>query len=412
MLFVATGFVNLQMPKGKVVKAASTASAASYKQKLITAGERKRPSATIGGKARKVRTFASPSASDSDCEESRFSDDSSDPDEDVNEEDLVQLDGLCEIDLRCVRDASRDRVASKTRSLYDQFIGLMAVFALSRDEYKIFVITKQNVVTFNLPLSIHFVSAYLSHVENKRVQWPGAAIGKLKPVSPSYYKAVVLSIHDLYTCEQVMMSDELSLLMYSKRRKFVREIQEMRCVGTYPVSSDRYVTSEGYSHLAQTIAQCSARDFGGWAVQAFACLWTYIVLLWCLMARCDRVARLRWEDFGWYKDALTCFVCKSKCDQAGANAFHKKLYFNEGNPAVCPVTALAVAFFSRDDDSLRCEFVFPRSDTRRNDARYLSKIIKCRYDAASHTSLFGCDPIGISWHYFKRGAVTRWLTWR
>jgi hypothetical protein len=365
---------------------------------------RKRPS-NGAVQAKKVSRASLAVAPDSGNEESCSSDDGSDPDDDVADEDLANLDGLCSLDAECVRDASRGRVAEKTRTHYDQFVGFMAIFALGNEEYKDLVI-KRDVVTFKLPLPISFVSAYLKHVEDKRVPWPGPATGKIKPVSPNYYKAVVLSIHDLYICEQVVMSDELSLYLFSKRRKFVREIQEMRCVGTYPIASDRYVTSEGYSDLAKTVARFSARDVGGWAVQAFASLWAYIVLLWCLMARCDRVARLRWEDFGWYKDALTCYVCKSKCDQAGANAFHKKLYYNEGNPEVCPVTALAVAFFSREDDSLRCDFVFPRSDTRRNGARYLSKIIKSRYDAASHTSVFGCDPTGISWHYFKRGAFT------
>lgn len=362
--------------------------------------KRKRPT-----QSNEVRPRSSPSTADSDYEESCSSDNGSDPDDDVDEEELCTLDGLCALDTECVREASRGRVAQKTRSLYDQFIGLMALFALRSEEYKDLVI-KRDVVTFKLPLPISFVSAYLKYVEDKRVQWPGQAVGKTKPVSPSYYKAVVLSIHDLYICEQVMISDELSLFLYSKRKKFVREIQEMRCVGTYPVASDRYITSEGYSHLAKTVARFSARDIGGWALQAFASLWSYVILLWCLMARCDRVARLRWEDFGWYKDALTCFVCKSKCDQAGANAFHKKLYYNEGNPEVCPVTALAVTFFSREDDSLRCDFVFPRSDTRRNGARYLTKIIKSRYDEVSHTTLFGCNPTGISWHHFKRGAFT------
>ena len=392
-------------PKERVVKVAAATVTVAKQQPSTTAGARKRRPAASGGKTNKFSRAAS-AASDSGSGESSSSDDGSDPDEDIDDEDLVNLDGLCALDVECVRSASRERVAPKTRSLYDQFIGLMAVFALSREEYKELVIIKQNVVTFKLPLPIHFVSAYVSHVENKRVQWPGQVVGKVKPVSASYFKAVVLSIHDLYVCEQVMLSDELSLFMYSKRKKFIRNIQEMRSVGTYPVASDRYITSEGYSHLAKTVAQGSARDIGGWAVQAIASLWSYIVLLWCLMARCDRVARLRWEDFGWYKDALTCFVCKSKCDQAGANAFHKKLYYNEGNPEVCPVTALAVTFFSREDESLRCDFVFPRSDARRNGARYLSKIIKSRYDAASHTSLFGCDPTGISWHYFKRGAFT------
>ena len=366
------------------------------------APRRKRPSNVAEQATKKVSSTAV--APDSGNEESSSSDDGSDPDDDVADEDLANLDSLCSLDAECVRDASRGRVAKATRTLYDQFIGFMALFALCNEEYKDLVI-KRDVVTFKLPLPISFVSAYLQHVEEKRVPWPGAT-GKSKPVSPNYYKAVVCSIHDMYICEQVVISDELSLYLFSKRRKFVREIQEMRCAGTYPIASDRYVTSEGYSDLTKTVLRFSVRDVGGWALQAFASLWTYIVLLWCLMARCDRVARLRWEDFGWYKDALTCYVCKSKCDQAGANAFHKKLYYNEGNPEVCPVTALAVAFFSREDDSLRCDFVFPRSDTRRNGARYLSKIIKSRYDAASHTSLFGCDPTGISWHHFKRGAFT------
>ena len=391
--------------RATVAAAASAPVAAATKQPSSTTGATKRSKATRGGKAKRYCPAVS-AAADSGSEESSSSNEDSDPDEDVADEELVHLDDLCALDRDCVRDASRERVAPKTRSLYDQFIGLMAVFALSTEEYKELVIVKQNVVTFMLPLPLQFVSAYISQVENKRVQWPGAAVGKFKPVSPSYYKAVVLSIHDLYMCEGVVLSDELSLFMYSKRKKFIRTIQEMRSVGTYPAVSDRYVTSEGYSHLAKTVAQCSARDVGGWAVQAFASLWSYIVLLWCLMARCDRVSRLRWEDFGWYKDALTCFVCKSKCDQAGANAFHKKLYYNEGHPEACPVTALAVTFFSREDDSLRCDFVFPRSDARRNNARYLSKIVKSRYDAACHTSLFGCDPKSISWHCFKRGAFT------
>ena len=373
------------------------------KTAAATTVARKRPS-IVAVQAKKVSRASSAVAPDSGNEESSSSDDGSDPDDDVADEDLANLDNLCSLDAECVRDASRGRVAKATRTHYDQFIGFMALFALRNEEYKDFVI-KRDVVTFKLPLPISFVSAYLQHVEEKRVPWPGA-IGKTKPVSPNYYKAVVCSIHDMYICEQVVISDELSLYLFSKRRKFVREIQEMRCVGTYPIASDRYVTSEGYSDLTKTVARFSARDVGGWAVQAFASLWAYIVLLWCLMARCDRVARLRWEDFGWYKDALTCYVCKSKCDQAGANAFHKKLYYNEGNPEVCPVTALSVVFFSREDDSLRCDFVFPRSDTRRNGARYLSKIIKSRYDAASHTSVFGCDPTGISWHHFKRGAFT------
>jgi hypothetical protein len=381
-------------PKGKSCTAASAVASSPKKRGSVAAGN-------TGYQARSRRCVASSAASES---QSSSSDDDSDPDEDVSEQDLITLDGRHVLDLETVRDACRVRVCDRTRTQYDQFIGIMVVFALSREEFKSLVVVKKNLSTFQPPLPITFVSEYFNHVENKRVPWLGRE-GKVKPVSPSYYKAVVLSIKDLYICEQIVMSDEMSVFIYSKRKKFQRDIQEMRAVGSYPSAPDRYMTSDGYRDLAKTVVEASPRDVGGWAVQAFAALWGYVVMLWCLMARCDRVARLRWADFGWYKDALTVYICKSKCDQYGVNAFAKKLYFNDACAEVCPITALAVIFFSREDESIRSDFVFPRSDTRRMGARYLSKIIECKYTPLDF-NLFGCNPLGISWHFFKRGAFT------
>jgi hypothetical protein len=375
-------------------------------QAVVTAAGSSAPKRTrcvSRGKPMSRKRGVSSPACDSQSESSS-SDDDSDPDDDVTDSDFYTTDGQHAFDYECVRDASRSRVAERTRSQYDQFVGLMAVFALSREDFKSLVIQKQHGLTFQLPLPIRFVSEYLTHVESKRVQWPGK-VGQVKPVSPSYYKAVVLSIKDLYVCEQTIMPDDLTLFIFSKRQKFQRDIQEMRAVGTYPSAKERFVTSEGYQELAKSVVQSHPRNFGGWAVQAFAALWGYLVLLWCLMARCDRVARLRWADFGWYQDAMTAYICKSKCDQAGVNAFHKKLYYNDADAAVCPITALAVVFFSREEDCVRSEFVFPRCDTRRAGHRYLQKIIGSKYTAVD-SSRFGCDPLGISWHHFKRGAFT------
>jgi hypothetical protein len=359
---------------------------------------------TDASKGRKRPAAVAVATPESDAEFSS-SDGFSDPDEDVTEGDLVTLDGQNVFDHACVRDASRTRVSDRTRTQYDLFIGLMAAFALSKDQFKNLVVSNDGLPTFKPPLPINFVSAYIDFVEQKRVPWLGVD-GATKCVSPSYHKAVVLSLKDLYVCEQVIMSDEMELFLFSKRRKYTRDIQNMRAVGTYPEQQQRFITSEGYSDLAKKVAQATPSSSGGWAVQAFAGLWAYCLLLWNLMARCDRVARLRWADFGWYKDALTTYLCKSKCDQAGINAFHKKIYFNESMPEVCSVTALAVLFFSRDEESVRSEFVFPRSDTRRNGNRYLNKIISAHYNTEEDTALFGCDPLRISWHHFKRGAFT------
>ena len=389
----------LKMPPKGTVNAKSQATVGA----AVSSAPPKRQRRVVGGKTKTPKLGACSALSDSQSESSS-SDDYSDPDDDVMDSDFITADGQHALDFDCVRDASRGRVAERTRTQYDQFVGLMAVFALSTQDFKSLVIQKQNLPTFQLPLPIRFVSEYLTHVESKRVQWPGKD-GKVKPVSPAYYKAVVLSIKDLYMCEQSIMADDLSLLLFSKRKKFQREIQEMRAVGTYPSAQQRFITSEGYHEVAKAVVQSHPRNFGGWAVQAFAALWGYVVLLWCLMARCDRVARVRWADFGWYQDAMTAYICKSKCDQAGVNAFHKKLYYNDACAEVCPVTALSVIFFSREDESIRSDFVFPRSDTRRAGARYLSKIIGSKFTAAD-SSRFGCDPLGISWHHFKRGAFT------
>jgi hypothetical protein len=367
----------------------------------VASGSTRGTNCTAVHKEKRGRRAVSPEASES---QSDSSSDGSDPDDDVLEGDLYTADGQHVLDFECVRDASRDRVAARTRTQYDQFIGLMVVFALGIEEFKHLVVVRQNFSTFKPPIPIQFVSEYLNHVESKRVPWPGKS-QKFKPVCPNYYKAVVLSIKDLYVCEQTVMADDMSLFLCSKRKKFLRQIQEMRAMGTYPSAPQRYITSEGYRDLAANVVKANPRDYGGWAAQAFSALWGYVVLLWCLMARCDRVARLRWADIGWYKDAMTTYICKSKCDQAGVNAFDKKLYFNDACAEVCPITALAVIFFSREDESTRSDFVFPRSDTRRMGARYLSKIIESHYTPL-HFSLFGCNPLDISWHHFKRGAFT------
>jgi hypothetical protein len=68
-------------------------------------------------------------------------------------------------------------------------------------------------------------------------------------------------------------------------------------------------------------------------------MWCYVVFLWNLLARCDRVAQLRWENFTWACDALTVFIPKSKSDQCGDQcgdrAYCKNL-FTASNPACCP----------------------------------------------------------------------------
>ena len=154
--------------------------------------------------------------------------------------------------------------------------------------------------------------------------------------------------------------------------------------------------------LCKTLVNATPEENGGWAWELVASIWSYVVLLWCLLARCDRVAQLRWEDFSWTNDALTVFIAKSKSDQSGDRAYLKKL-FTSDDPATCPVLAVAVLFFGRNET--RSEFLFPRADTRRAGLRHLSRLMQKTFTEAQF-AIFGRNPLNIAWHHMKRGGMT------
>jgi hypothetical protein len=325
-----------------------------------------------------------PPPSEEDGEESDASEDMTDPEDDIDASEF-----------ECVLEAARDRTAPRTRRQYDLFVGLMKTFFLSQPDLQKEVVQDK----CKLPLSITAVERYLTHVESKRREYE---IGKFKPVSPSYYRTVVRSVHDLYICNQLAIEDKLRLLMYSRTKAFVRRIAEMKATGAYPIGATRAISGQGYKLLCASLAKATPAE-DGWAWQLVSCIWSYVVLLWCLLARCDRVAQLRWEDFSWTGDALTVFIQKSKSDQCGDRAYHKKL-FTSDDPATCPVLAVAVLFFSRDLSN-RSEFIFPRADTRRAGLRQLSRLIRIFFREDQFAS-FGCNPLDIAWHHFKRGGMT------
>ena len=315
----------------------------------------------------------------------------SDPEDDIPEEELLQI----QDNFDCVRDSARERVAPRTRYQYDLFIAIMARFFASEPDLK----KHASGMTCVLPLPSSAVARYLDHVEAKSIEYKP---GLFKPVTASYFKAAILCIHDLYVCEQVDMDAGLRLLMFSRRKAYHRKIAEMKALGTYPRPPSRCISAQGYKKLCAALPKAMPAEDGGWAWQLVSCLWSYVILLWCLLARCDRVAQLRWDNFSWTVDALTVFIPKSKSDQGGDRAYYKKL-FTSDDPATCPVLAVAVLFFSRD--SSRTEFLFPRADTRRAGLRQLTRLMNVFFKQEDWAE-FGCNPLRIAWHHFKRGGMT------
>jgi hypothetical protein len=330
------------------------------------------------------------SAAQQDSDHSDASEEMSDPELDIDEDEHDAI-----LNFNCTREAARERLAPRTRHQYDLFMGLMARFFMSQSDLKKLVID----MTCTVPLPTHAVARYFDYVESKKIAYKP---GHFKPVSSSYYKAAVNCIADKYTCEQVSMHDDLRLLLFSRTRIFRRRIAEMKASGEYPEAPNRCISNQGYTLLCEALAKAKPAEDGGWAWQLVSCIWCYVVFLWNLLARCDRVAQLRWDNFTWTCDALTVFIPKSKSDQCGDRAYCKKL-FTAANPACCPVLALAVQFFGRD--STRSEFVFPRADTRRAGLRQLTRLLQLHF-TVHDWALFGCNPLAIAWHHFKRGGMT------
>ena len=339
------------------------------------------------------------------------SDDYSDPEDDISPEEMESLEAeVSLLDFNSARDAGRERVAPRTRHQYDLFIGLMARFLKDDGEFAGLVISKSDskYLSIQCPISLQAIKKYFDYVEEKQVPVRESDKESLLPshqstkhVGVAFFNTIVQSLCDLYKCEQVLMSNDTKLFIESRRSIYSRKIALLKANGLYPTPPSRFISDDGYVALCKTICIATPTE-GCWADTLLASLWAYVVLLWNLMARCDRVAQLMWKNISWYKDCMTVFVAKSKSDQTGVRAFEKKLYCAK-DPSVCPVLSCAVLFFTRTD--YRSVFVFPRADTRRSGLRQLGHLIAARFSEANY-ALFGCNPLHIAWHHFKRGAFT------
>ena len=174
------------------------------------------------------RASAQNSAAQGDWDHSDASEEMSDPELDIEEDEQEAI-----LNFDCTREAARDRLAPRTRHQYDLFMGLMARYFMSQSDLKRIVVD----MTCTVPLPTHAVARYFDYVESKKVEYKP---GHFKPVSASYYKAAVNCIHDRYLCQQVSMQEDLRLLLFS-RKKFRRRIAEMKASGEYPEAPNRCI---------------------------------------------------------------------------------------------------------------------------------------------------------------------------
>ena len=304
---------------------------------------------------------------------------------------------------------SRNRVAPRTRSAYDDFICKQARWAAANgfEQFVNFVEdgATRLAVGLKLPLSVEFVDKYLEYVENKKVpiaRYTQSTLPTLieKNVSPSYFKLVCLAIFDVYINESKCMDFNIEHLLRCRRLAFCRRITELKKNRLYPLASTHYCTFRGYEAInRKIIALQPDGNKGSWSIMLS--LFSYVTLLWNMLSRCASIASLGWEHFGWTGDSMTIKVPGSKCDQAGIYAYAKRVYANTCKPWICPVLASALAFFCRKGS---CTHVFPDADTVRNTLRHFKEV--CSTFSQADCQELGCDVPNLAFHDFKRGGVS------
>ncbi len=213
--------------KAAVAAAEETAASSSPPSPSAAAGN------SSSSRPKRKSTAADPSANKA-SEESEDSDDFSDPEEDISQEEMERM-----LDFSAAREAGRDRVAPRTRYQYDLFIGLMADFFKSKVEFADLVIVKDELHFESVicPLPVHAVKMYLEHVEEKQVQVRASdseslqAQQRTKHVSVGYFSTVIQALYDLYKCELVRMPDDMALLIAGRRRAYSRKIAQLKASG-------------------------------------------------------------------------------------------------------------------------------------------------------------------------------------
>ncbi len=99
------------------------------------------------------------------------------------------------------------------------------------------------------------------------------------------------------------------------------------------------ITFEGYRFLAAKF-----KDNKDYALGIFSHV--FLLLSWNLMARCVYNV---FNHISWNMDALTIVFPKHKGDQEGTFAFPKHVYANPNEPSICPILALAIYIFFRNE---------------------------------------------------------------
>lgn len=328
-----------------------------------------------------------------------YVDDDEASDGDVDEEELEILNQLIDTG-GIVRSAAIGRVCPHTREAYDGHLHQCAVWAHSKPQFKHEVVSVGRNLHMKWPLNQDVVIGFVDHLQQTKVPWHHSQ-DKTKHLAPSSLAHVFSSFRDLYNVHAATVPVSLDNYFSNTYRQYVLFISQQKLGGLYPDT----INSIGFSITAYKII-CE-KLVGFWATGRGSCnsavlhLRLFFIFCFSMLGRAERIGRLRFQWMSWADDCLLVKIPTTKSDQTGALSYFKRLYANALNPSVCPILALAIEVFARNESVADPDRVFPGILPHLNHNFRFKKFLKTTFGLTG----LGFDTCRITLHSPKRSGI-------
>ena len=256
---------------------------------------------------------------------------------------------------------------------------------------------------FNLALvTMEQHKSFLGYIMKKRDNDGNA----LDPVEYQQYQSVSgykSAIVHKYNEFDIKIDDAISKMFATFFAGYKREIAQMKLDGDMSAKEGKSPLSfVGYNFLAREALNTSVS--GQMECGTFS--WTFLLLCWNLLARCNSICTILFEHISWDEDCLVIKFPRMKNDPDGKNGMvPKHVFANRQNPEICPILALAVYVFTMGNRPfVKKPTLFGGSLEAENKfSKWLSAVL------ANHESellSMGFLPKELATHSFRKGAAT------
>jgi hypothetical protein len=231
--------------------------------------------------------------------------------------------------------------------------------------------------------------------------------GQAEPCAYSTLSSHRSAIKDLYTQAGVGPTAELDTEIRKIVVGYQKLLNDLKKRGLFSITEGKHpLASRGFYLLAAKLLRFDPTDRpvgGQGSTGSFA--WAFFLLMWNLMSRTETVDAIMLQHIGWSEDSLIIQEQGHKGDQTGEAKYWKHIYANPGDPAICPILALAVVVFAGPArDTLGRQQIFLGSNNKDRFAKTLRQVVTNLPEA--DLQVLGCERADIGPYSLRKGSAS------